>query len=146
MLLLDCLLSLEIDVCSMDPPVCSQLCVKTRRPGGYECSCVDGYQLTSDRHHCVVSSSLWQSWKSSTALMFYTQAGRVISRSVRSGTSGKVVYRATGLVSALGLRSDLFKLFCMVLSVVNCLDNRPIVRFRRGRKFVVLIVGGRAAS
>jgi len=97
----------EIDKCSMDPPVCSQNCINTR-PGGYECSCVDGYQLASDRRRCVVASPRWKSWKRpSTALVFYTQSGRVISRSVQSGGSSKLVYRATGLVSALGLYCDL---------------------------------------
>lgn len=95
---------LDFDVCSMMPPVCSQLCLSlSSRPGDYRCSCVDGYQLASDGRHCVVASARWKTWKSSTALLFYTQYGRVISRSAASGGVGKLVYRATGLVSALGL-------------------------------------------
>jgi len=93
----------------VEPAICSQLCV-TRR-GGYECSCVDGYQLTADRRHCVVTSARWKTWTKSApaysaALVFYTQSGRIISRSARTGAAtGNLVYRATGLVSALGLYS-----------------------------------------
>jgi len=91
----------------MEPPVCSQLCDSTT-PDGYQCSCVNGYQLALDRHRCVVESSSWKMWKYSTALVFYTQSGRVMSTNVKSGGKNELVYRGTGLVSALGLLANYF--------------------------------------
>jgi len=56
----------------------------------------------------VVASSHWKTWKYSTALLFYTQSGRVIRASVRpGGGSAQLLYRATGLVSALGTVDEL---------------------------------------
>ena len=102
----DCVAGIE-ECLTVDPPVCSQLCVGSQRRGGYRCSCVDGYQLAPDHRQCLVASRRWKTWKSSSALLFYTQSGRVIRRSVRPGGTSKLVYRATGLVSALGRLRDL---------------------------------------
>ena len=98
---------LETGKCLTDPPLCSQSCVHIR-PSGYQCSCVDGYQLASDRHRCVVASWRWKTWKYPTALVFYSQSGRIISRTVRPGGGSMLVYRATGLVSALGRSSRIY--------------------------------------
>lgn len=102
------LLCTALNQCSTEPPVCSQVCMSDQSSGGHQCSCVSGYQLASDRRRCVVASRRWQTWKFTSALLFYTQSGRVISKSVKTGDAGKLVHRATGLASALGLLSTAF--------------------------------------
>ena len=87
----------DIDECSREPPICSQLCNNTA--SGFSCSCVPGYSLSNDRMHCVALP-----WKNGAPFLIYAQQNGIYQISVSHGTSAlpSLVHRSRGNIYSLG--------------------------------------------